>query len=533
MNFRAGSRKTGKTNSFILSGVVATVLSGLLLTISFPDFDLWWLAWIALVPFFIAVFQERLSKFRTFLLGWIFGTVFIYGTCWWLTYAPIHYAGLPATLAYFIMFFVAAGIGIFFALFSLALGLLYGRYGARAVLAAPVLWVGMEFLRYLLTGNVWNALGYSQAFQPVLIQPAKYGSFFLVGFFIVAFNAALVFLLLERKRRSLTVFAAVMIMVTGLLLLSQPAKKIEANSLVASGLEEKPAALIIAVQPNVPMSGLNETEWQKLREKQAEMGEQALGRAPQQANLPRIIILPESPMNYMYERDSEFREFLHGYTRKTNSAVLFNSAEPSRETEQYYNSAVMVNERGAKVAQYNKIHLMPFGEYVPMSGVLSRFIPPMVGSFAFGTETNLLPFGEAKGGIMICFESHFPSLSRQFVLNGADVLVEMTNDGYLGPTPVLKQHLASAIYRAVETNRPLLRVTNVGISGYIQPDGKMIDATGSYVADTRFWTVAKSDGSQTFYVKYGDWFAILCTILSVALVVLNFGRFKKANNELH
>jgi len=527
MNFRAGSGKTGKNNSFILSSVVSTVLSGLLLTISFPDFELWWLAWFALVPFFIAVFQERNSKSRTLLLGWIFGTVFIYGTCWWLTYAPIHYAGLPASLAYFIMFFVAAGVGVFFAFFSLALGSLYRRHGARAVLVAPVLWVAMEFLRYLLTGNAWNALGYSQAFVPELIQPAKYGSFFLVGFFIAAFNAALVFLLLERKRRSVTVFAAITIMVTGLILLSQPAKKNEANSLVSTGLEEKTEALVIAVQPNVPMSGLNQTEWQRLRGKQAEMGEQALARSPQQGDLPRIIILPESPMNYMYERDPEFREFLRVYTRKTNSSVLFNSAEPARESEQFYNSAVMVNETGTKMAQYNKIHLMPFGEYVPMSDVLSQVIPPMVGSFAFGSETNLLPFGEAKGGIMICFESHFPSLSRQFVLNGADVLVEMTNDGYLGPTPVLKQHLASAVFRAVETNRPLLRVTNVGISGYIEPDGKILEETKSYVAETRFWTVKKSDGSQTVYVKYGDWFAIFCTVLSLVFIVLTLKRRKE------
>ncbi len=229
----------------------------------------------------------------------------------------------------------------------------------------------------------------------------------------------------------------------------------------------------------------------------------------------------------MYERDLEFRDFLHRYTKKTNASVLFNSAEPSREGMQFYNSAVMVNETGAKVAQYNKIHLMPFGEYVPMSDVLSQVMPPLLGSFAFGSETNLLPFGEAKGGIMICFESHFPGLSREFVLGGADVLVEMTNDGYLGPTPVLKQHLANAVFRAVETDRPLLRVTNVGISGYIQPDGKILDATGSYVADTRTWTVAKSDGSQTVYVRYGDWFAILCAALSLVFIALSFRNFRK------
>ncbi len=522
MNFRAGEPDAGKNDSFLLSPGLA-VLSGVLLTISFPDFDLWWLAWVALTPFLWAIHRQRHSVFGTIVQGWIFGIVFIYGTCWWLTYAPIHYAAFPPALAYFIMFFVAAGIGVFFALFSFVQGRLFRRYGARAVLLAPILWVGIEYLRYLLTGNAWNALGYSQAFVPVLIQPAKYGSFFLVGFFVAVFNALLFLLVFNRDRKTLIIIPSALILITGLLLLSQPGKK------DAAALDSRnPEALIVAVQPNVPMAGLNLTEWERLRREQGEMAEAALataGGAPQ-GGLPKVIILPESPMNYMYERDPEFRDFLRQYTRRANASVLFNSAEPSRETEQFYNSAVMVSETGAKIAQYNKIHLMPFGEYVPMADVLSQVMPPLLGSFAFGTETNLMPFGEAKGGIMICFESHFPGLSRQFVLNGADVLIEMTNDGYLGPTPVLKQHLASAVFRAVETDRPLLRVTNVGISGYIEPDGKILGATKSYVADTRVWNLYKSDGSQTVYVRYGDWFAILCAALTLALIVLSFRRMK-------
>jgi apolipoprotein N-acyltransferase len=134
----------------------------------------------------------------------------------------------------------------------------------------------------------------------------------------------------------------------------------------------------------------------------------------------------------------------------------------------------------------------------------------------------LIPLGDAKAGVMICFESHFGQLSREYVRRGADVLIEMTNDGYLGPTPVLRQHLANAVFRAVETNRPVLRVTNVGITAYINERGEVLDATQPYTEDTRVWSVAKSDGSQTFYVKYGDWFAWLCTAVSVALIALAF-----------
>jgi apolipoprotein N-acyltransferase len=504
----------------LLLSLIPAILSGILLTLSFPDFEFWWLAWMALVPFLYSIYLGRNSFFTSILSGWIFGTVFIYGTCWWLTYAPIHYAEFNPALAYFIMFLVAAGVGVFFALFSLIQGRMLRRYGPRAAMLAPVLWAGIEYLRYLLTGNAWNAIGYSQAFIPQLIQPAKYGSVFLVGFLVVAFNAALFYLFLERSRKSITVFSLILVFVSGLILLSQPAKR--DNSLLDA---YKPEALIIAVQPNVPMSGLNDAEWKKLRAKQGEMAEQALAKA-QRGGFPTVVVLPESPMDYQYDVDSEFRDFLRTYTRRNNVSVLFNSAEPSRETQQFYNSAVMVNENGAKVAQYNKIHLMPFGEYVPMGDVLSPVMPPLLGSFAFGTETNLVPFGGARGGVMICFESHFPSLSRQFVLNGADVLIEITNDGYLGPTPVLKQHFANAVFRAVETDRPLLRVTNIGISGYITPDGQIRGQTESYVEDTMVWNVTKSDGGQTVYVRYGDWFAVLCAVISLVLMALSF---KKRN----
>jgi apolipoprotein N-acyltransferase len=200
--------------------------------------------------------------------------------------------------------------------------------------------------------------------------------------------------------------------------------------------------------------------------------------------------------------------------------VLFNSAEPDATNGKFFNSAVMVGPEGREVAQYDKIYLLPFGEAVPFP--LDRVLPGFVGNFSYGREYDLLPFGDAKAGVMICFESHFGQLSREYVLNGADVLIEMTNDGYLGPTPVLRQHLANAVFRAVETNRPVLRITNVGVTAYINERGQVLDAATAYQEDTRIWSVAKSDGSQTFYVKYGDWFAWLCTLVTLGLMVFGF-----------
>ncbi|MBK7935031.1 MAG: apolipoprotein N-acyltransferase [Acidobacteria bacterium] len=237
---------------------------------------------------------------------------------------------------------------------------------------------------------------------------------------------------------------------------------------------------------------------------------------------PTLVILPESPMNFMYEDDREFQKFINDFARRNNVSVLFNSAEPDATNGKYFNSAVMVGPEGREVSQYDKIFLLPFGEAVP--SFLEGIVPGFVGNFSYGREYDILPVGDAKAGVMICFESHFGALSRRYVQDGADVLIEMTNDGYLGPTPVLRQHLANAVFRAVETNRPVLRVTNVGITAYINERGQVLDPLPSYTEGTRVWSVAKSDGGQTFYVRYGDWFAWLSTILTLGMLGFSFRR---------
>jgi apolipoprotein N-acyltransferase len=279
------------------------------------------------------------------------------------------------------------------------------------------------------------------------------------------------------------------------------------------------------------MSGLTYEKWRQLRAKHVELAESALNsvdRNPQSAiRTPhsRTVIFPESPMNFAYEDDEEFRDFVHAFAAKHDVNVLFNSAEPDTANDKYFNSAVLVGPNGKELAQYDKIYLVPFGESVPAP--LQSIVPAFVGSFSYGKEYDLLPLGDAKAGVMICFESHFGELSREYVRNGADVIIEMTNDGYLGPTPVLRQHLANAVFRAVETNRPVLRVTNVGISAYINAQGEVLDATQSYSEDTRVWSVARSAGSQTFYVRYGDWFAWLCSVVTLLMLASIWWPFRR------
>lgn len=532
------------------------VASAILLTLAFPNFDLWFLAWFALVPLFFAVEREKESIVKSFFLGWIFGTLFFAGSCWWLTFAFTHYGGIPTWLAYILLLMITGIVGLFPAIFAAAFSVILKRFGTYGILSAPFLWTAQEFLRGTLADTSWNAIGYSQAFSES-VKYASIGGIYLVGFLVV-FNNAFVFwlhrylqknfgfglltlqfpLLLFRRKELAQQIATqkqqfiivALFCLPFLLALFNGFLPLGKNSAsISSAINSKKSAVVV-IQANVPMSGLNEEKWLKLRQRHVELAEESIQKLDAQRidkTQPLTVIFPESPMNFSYGEDAELRRYFGGFARKHNASVLFNSAEPNPNGDNYFNSAIMINSQGAKIGQYDKIHLVPFGEFAPVPSPIKPLIPTLVGSFQPGENYNLFPIGDAKAGVMICYESHFPALSREFAKRGADVLIEMTNDGYLGDTGVLRQHLAGAIFRAVETNRPVLRATNVGITAYINERGEVSDAADVYTEATRVWTVSKSDGQQTFYVKYGDWFAWLCLFVSSGLLIFSF--WKKKN----
>ena len=534
------------------------VISAILLILAFPDFEYWFLAWFALVPLLVAIEREKESSPRSFALGWLWGVVFFFGTCWWLTYAPIHYAAFPWPLAYFLLFWVVAVAAVFPGLFAAITSVLLRRFGAWAFLVVPFVWVATEFARFWITGNNWNAIGYSQFTNSKIASYSAYGGIELVGFTVAAQNIVLGALLLgalamygsitrkffsniksiRNNRPTVDIFETAYDnkynglarnLVIGFLLLSLINilwQNVSEFLIPVGGHVATKAAMagdVIAIQPNVPMSSLDSGRWAELRDRQVELAEKILSERNEEGKSEKgkgstTVILPESPMNYQWDEDLEFQRFIGAFAARNNVSVLFNSAEPDPENHKYFNSAVMIDPTGREVAEYDKIYLLPFGEAVPVP--LDSVLPGFVGNFSYGKNYNLVPLGDAKAGIMICFESHFGQLSREYVRRGADAIIEMTNDGYLGPTPVLRQHLANAVFRAIETNRPVLRVTNVGVTAYITERGEVLDATQPYTEDTRVWSVAKSDGSQTFYVMYGDWFAWLCTGITAVLLVL-------------
>lgn len=528
-----------------LAEAVWASVSAVLLALAFPNFGLWPLAWVGLAPLLVAV-AARPRAPQAFVLGCLTGTVFFYATCHWLTYPMIHYAGIPAWVAYPLLLPITVVSGLFPALFALALARLCARWGPRALFLAPPLWAASEWARLGVIGQLWNALGYSQAETPALIQAARAGGVYAVSFLLLTVNAALAYVLLRRSVRaaavSLAAAACAALAVAGFALRTPPD-------------EATPAAVVVAVQPNVtPDFKRPAAEYYALKEQHFALSAEALraldegdaggdaGRsaAGESANavsrhelskLPRVVVWPESPMNFSFANDASFREEVAAFNREHRTSLIFNSQEPVPDGGDY-NAAVLVNEEGGLAVQYDKIRLLPFGEYVPLPSWVpgASYVRGVVGDFTPGARYTLMPLGGDGGpraGVFICVESAYPDITRQFARGGADVLIEITNDAYQGDTAVLRQHLANAVFRAVETGRPVLRVTNTGITSRVTARGRVLDAAEKFRPAVRVWTASRAEAGQTFYVRHGDLFVILCAAASALALLLGLGRTRR------
>jgi apolipoprotein N-acyltransferase len=460
------------------------------------------------------------------MLGWLFGTVFFYGSCYWLTYSMIHTVGISPWLAFPLLLPGPVLLAIFPALFAFALARSIRKWGTVALFLAPFLWCALEWGRIEITGQLWNAIGYSQAYHPALIQTARWGGVYAVGFLIVTVNAAATFVALKHNARALTGAAVVLIVVVVVLVFAS------ASGSQGSATSAVTDATVVAIQPNVPMELVkSDEEMRMLSARHFEMSKSPLERLADDGK-PRLVIWPESPMNFAYGSDLRLRELLANFAKANHASVLLNSQELA-PNDGVYNSALLINEEGRVVAQYDKIRLLPFGEYVPLPQWLpgAGLIRAMVGDFTPGTNYRLMPVGTVRAGVFICIESAYPSIARRFTGEGADVLINISNDGYLGPTAVMRQHLANAIFRAVENNRPLLRVTNTGISAFITPRGEVKDETQGFKPEVRIWRVARTNNRDTFYTKHGDLLAAGCAVFGLLILGLSFRRPSRENTR--
>jgi apolipoprotein N-acyltransferase len=486
--------------------------TALLLVLAFPNFEFGFLAWIGLVPLLAAV-ARRPSPVRALILGWAAGTVFFYATCYWLTYSMIHYGGLSTVVAYLLLAPGAVVVGIFPGLAMMVVALVVQRWGQMAVLLAPLFWTAFEWTRLGVTGQLWNALGYSQAFYPSLIQPANWGGVYAVSFLLVAANAAVVLVLTKITGRRILASVLVAGCIVFVIAFADFFTFLEFQS-----SDPAPLVCVVAVQPNVPMTMVKSAEEMKeLLERHLSLSLTGLKQCSGKADR-RLVIWPESPMNFTYASEKTFQELVQKFSLENGTSLLFNSLEPA-PGDGSYNSAILING-DAPITQYDKIRLMPFGEYVPLPQWLpgASLITGLVGEFTPGNKYTLMSVGNYRLGVFICIESAYPWITREMTSRGANLLINISNDGYLGPTAVMRQHLANTVFRAVENGRPLMRVTNTGLTARIGPQGKIEDVTGSFQTDVRVWTYWPSQANTT-YTKYGDWFVQFCAAITGILLV--------------
>ena len=502
------------------SRAALAAISGLLLAAAFPKLDLNLLVWIAFVPLFYAVADE--SPANVFGYAWIQGFFCFAGSVYWTVITLHNFAGVHVVLAIIPMLALAGilatytGAALFAAEYSAV------RLSIPIVVTLPVAWTALEWVRtYFPIGFPWNLLGYAAYRNLELIQFAEFSGVYGVSALIIFFNAVVYVVLFQvYPRRAQTLSLAVLTILMAVALAF--------GSLRMRQLATAPSAgsiKVAMVQGNIPQS----IKWDpKFLESSFQVYvDQSTGAARNGADL---IVWPEAAAAFFFQPDGRYpqnfaddaayRQRLLDLASRIGDPILFGAPAFGIEGGQvgFYNRAYLVSGSGAVEAWYDKIHLVPFGEYVPLRSVFGYFVNRIVAGFIDlipGRVQTLFNVKGAKLGVLICYESVFPDLSRRAVKRGANILVNITNDAWYGDSSAPYQLLTMAAIRAVETKVPMVRVANTGISAVIEPTGAIMARTPLFQRGTEaervYWRA-----EMTFYTRFGDVFAEICFVLAIA-----------------
>ncbi len=499
--------------------LLAAICSGAMLVLSFAPFGLWPLAFAAFVPILLAIDGEPWK--RRILLGFITGLVFFLGSVYWVVHSMHYYGGLGLGSSVPVMVLLSAYLALFFALFTLfAARMPASRLGAFFFL--PALWVGAEFLRgHLFTGFPWVLSGYALTGSLVLMQSADLAGVLGLSFIVMLVNAFIYLLLasgLRGRPWPKAVILAVIIIMAGLV--SYGVSRIgQVDSRVAAW----PTTRMALAQGSIDQS----VKWDKRYQAQT-LGiySRLTARAAQKG--ASIVIWPETAVPFYLVRDRSGTKKVRAIARQNRVTLLtgspaydYNGKSKNREVR-LYNSAYVISRTGAVKGRYDKVHLVPYGEYVP----LKRYMPFIkkltagTGDFASGPGPVPLVVNGLKAGVLICYEAIFPELAREEVRKGASVLVNITNDAWFGKTSAPYQHLEMARLRAVENRTFLLRAANTGISAIIDPAGRIKKRTELFTEDVLTADVGLRRGPLGLYTRYGDYFAYAAMAFAVLVIVL-------------
>lgn len=472
-----------------------------LLVLSFPRLDLAWLAPIALAPLLVAAGREPRPLAR-FLLGWAGGIVYWIGVCYWIQFVLHRHGALPLLLSWTALALFAAIKALHMAVFALLAGVAVRR--AWAVLAVPALWVAIERTHGPL-GFAWLALGNAGISMGIPMRLAPYTGVYGLSFVFAMLATALALALLGRPRRQL----AWLVLLASLYLLPRLPEA------------QRGPETAVLVQPNIPQDADWTEPWiQRMQNRLGFLSLHAVVGAGQ--DKPQLVIWPEVPLPAYYDQNDQFRELVSGAARRFGAHLLLNVVAHTPQGAPL-NSALLVGPDARPLGRYDKLVLVPFGEYVPAPFGFVSNISTEVGDFVPGKELKVLRAGDRSIGAFICYEAAFPHLVRRFAAAGAQLFVNLSNDGWWGQTAAREQHLKIARMRAAENRRWLLRATNDGITATIDPAGRVQRHLPSYVEGavrTGFGYIE----STTFYTRYGDWFIVACAVLAATALLPSWGR---------
>ncbi len=494
-----------------LRALTLPVLSGIALWLAFSDSSLFFLAWFALVPFL--EFCSRENSLRRILLGHlVMGAIYFGGTLYWILNVLTEYGKLDTGVSAGIFGLLIITQTAFLLPFTV-LTTLTARVSPKAALwAAPGFWILTEMLRtyFPFGGFPWALLGYSQLPYLWIVQIADLGSVCLVSFLVVFAGSAILAFWKWRSWSLGGVFLSLFLAANLYGFYRVEVWSPEGSESLRVGL----------VQGVIELSAPKEHYAERYFELLPHYFDQAVNQGAQ------LVIFPEAQNPYFFPDNFYFRTFWEKRVRAANAYLLFNSASFDESgVPGYYNSAHLLDPEGRAVYRYDKNHLVPFGEYLPWAGILgfAEALVAEVSGFKAGTGSEVGSLDGLKIGTLICYEAIFPELSREAVNKGANVLINLTNDGWFGRTAAPSQHLQMAAFRCIENRKPMLRAANSGYSAVIDSRGTVLARTELY-AETLLMTEVKGNSVRTLFGVVGPW-------ICVAIIILSLGTFAAAGKR--
>jgi len=493
------------------------LISGLLLVLAFPRFDLSVLAWISFVPLLLSLWKK--DRRESFVSGVVFGLAYFFGTLYWIYHSINHYGDISFFLSLIIVLFLSLYLSLFPAIFALLFSQVYKQTRLPALFIAPVLWVSIEFIRsYALTGFPWVSIGYSQYRFLSLIQISDITGIYGISFLILAVNGFIADLMLIRERaREMPLFPLSYFMIGAALLLLLTIGTFGYGFLRLHQDRVGKDVTVSVIQGNIEQDKKWDPAFQhEVFDIYARLSQDALKEHPS------MIIWPETAVPFLFGSDIANSDRLIQFQKQTGVSLLFGSVLAKKQSAQNMeltNSAVLLNREGIKSYVYDKIHLVPFGEYVPLRKVLFFIDKLVVGIGDFVPGNQYLPADTEMGrfSTLICYEVIFPGLVRKFFTRGGDFIVTITNDAWFGNTAGPYQHFSMAVFRAIENRKPLVRAANSGVSGFIDSNGRILKQSGLFDRQVLTYTL-KTDFSMTFYTRFGDLFSFFCIVISIILL---------------